>query len=931
MDDIQSYTDKLRKTYRHSLDVVLPFTNQEAVVYCNDEEFESLLDKKHSVKDLQTCIYLLERHIDLQQEIIQGLTHLQDLHKYDEQTSEYNTITDKLLTAQNKLAMLRSRAVRCLTKQIQQRCGDANMQLPRWSTSTEKDISRDSVSDPCPNGTITQQTENHSDEITTIVKSENLTSTNYENLNGLEKTSQENVDFERSNNVNENNRHFQDAIDGIENHQSENPDEQGFNGSDTANGSQLLNEDKLLLEAEASARIATNSLQENQVVESPQTGFTTSVSETRKDEMNKTVTDETLSETLSLIESDNCKRMKTDFENTNEGKVNNSEQHSIEPRREDTSVQLFLNVSKSSQNDREASHVSSRHHLEPVEEKVTVEVLQSSVVDEVNYAEYNASKFVEKKKEEEVTSSMSNTKTMSWDPSLLIKRILGKVKPIKTGQLDTSDDEVIHMAGYLEKLPVNKKKATLLKSWRKRYFKIFNGKLFYFEDHRSAAPISFIKLGGCTVSEMGNKCLEVVEDEESGGKVLIIRCGTWPELQDWRRALESEAKTKIKQQHFELVQEKKPMIIIDLGSSSIKAGFLEEQTWPQVILPSVYAVNRDDSKHRFYGYEALNPLVRNSARLVYPLRSPLTIGKSLLDPNDLIGFLEIIFKELQVDLNNYQIVMTTPVNLRDQDKERLVEILFDYFQVGAVYMKCQTILSMYSYSSTCGIIVNIGDHIDVVPVEEGYVVESGVKSLPFGGGLATDHFSRLMASSGYRYFTEVESYIAEYLKVKTCYVSADFAKETEEFSEIDCLTVDMSEFDLPSGDKFVTVAKERFTAFEGLFQPDLWGKDTPGLPDLVYDAVMACSIDSRKELCRNIFLSGATTKIPGFMERLQTELRRKFPSSLVIQIHAAPDRQFAAFIGAAVLASLETFQDLCITRDEWEETGPELLKKWDGV
>ena len=49
------------------------------------------------------------------------------------------------------------------------------------------------------------------------------------------------------------------------------------------------------------------------------------------------------------------------------------------------------------------------------------------------------------------------------------------------------------------------------------------------------------------------------------------------------------------------------------------------------------------------------------------------------------------------------------------------------------------------------------------------------------------------------------------------------------------------------------------------------------------------------------------------------------------QVHASPDRQFAAFIGAAVLASLESFHDLCISREDWEENGPELLKKWDGV
>ena len=47
-------------------------------IYTNDIFISALL----AMQDLQACIYLLERHIDLQQEIIQGLTNLQELHKY---------------------------------------------------------------------------------------------------------------------------------------------------------------------------------------------------------------------------------------------------------------------------------------------------------------------------------------------------------------------------------------------------------------------------------------------------------------------------------------------------------------------------------------------------------------------------------------------------------------------------------------------------------------------------------------------------------------------------------------------------------------------------------------------------------------------------------------------------------------------------------
>ena len=40
------------------------------------------------------------------------------------------------------------------------------------------------------------------------------------------------------------------------------------------------------------------------------------------------------------------------------------------------------------------------------------------------------------------------------------------------------------MEGYMEKLPMNKKKATLLKTWKRRYFKAKDGNVYYYEVSR---------------------------------------------------------------------------------------------------------------------------------------------------------------------------------------------------------------------------------------------------------------------------------------------------------------------------------------------------------------------------------------------------------------------------------------------------------------
>lgn len=61
----------------------------------------------------------------------------------------------------------------------------------------------------------------------------------------------------------------------------------------------------------------------------------------------------------------------------------------------------------------------------------------------------------------------------------------------------------------------------------------------------------------------------------------------------------------------------------------------------------------------------------------------------------------------------------------------------------------------------------------------------------------------------------------------------------------------------------VTVDTARHRCTEGLFKPSVWGKDNPGIHELTVKAIMACSIDIRKQMCRNIYLSGGGSMSKG--------------------------------------------------------------------
>ena len=47
-----------------------------------------------------------------------------------------------------------------------------------------------------------------------------------------------------------------------------------------------------------------------------------------------------------------------------------------------------------------------------------------------------------------------------------------------------------------------------------------------------------------------------------------------------------------------------------------------------------------------------------------------------------------------------------------------------------------------------------------------------------------------------------------------------------------------------------------------------------------------------------------------------------------LQIHAAPQRYHAAFIGACALAGMNVFEQSCISAQEWTKQGADVLRKW---
>ena len=90
---------------------------------------------------------------------------------------------------------------------------------------------------------------------------------------------------------------------------------------------------------------------------------------------------------------------------------------------------------------------------------------------------------------------------------------------------------------------------------------------------------------------------------------------------------------------------------------------------------------------------------------------------------------------------------------------------------------------------------------------------------------------------------------------------------------------------------------------------------------------MKCDLDIRRDLYGNVVMSGGTTMYPGIADRMQKELTALAPTSMKVKIVAPPERKYSVWIGGSILASLSTFQQMWVSKQEYDESGPAIVHR----
>jgi len=275
-----------------------------------------------------------------------------------------------------------------------------------------------------------------------------------------------------------------------------------------------------------------------------------------------------------------------------------------------------------------------------------------------------------------------------------------------------------------------------------------------------------------------------------------------------------------------------------------------------------------------------------------------------------------VYTELNVNQDQHPVLLTeAPLNPR-LNRGKAAEIFFETFNVPALYVQVQAILSLYASGRTTGVVLDSGDGVtNAVPIYEGFILPHAITRIDVAGRDVTEYLQLLLRKAGHNFHTSAELEVVKDIKEKMCYVAFNIEKSESDLED----TEPEAQYTLPDGNQ-ILLGAEKFRAPEVLFNPGLLGLEYVGIHQCLVNSISKCDMDIRRSLFTDIIMSGGSTMFDGLGDRLLSEVRKLAPSTK-IKILAPPDRTISAWIGGSILASLATFKKMWVTRREYDEFG----------
>ncbi|KAL3089937.1 hypothetical protein niasHS_006389 [Heterodera schachtii] len=321
---------------------------------------------------------------------------------------------------------------------------------------------------------------------------------------------------------------------------------------------------------------------------------------------------------------------------------------------------------------------------------------------------------------------------------------------------------------------------------------------------------------------------------------------------------------------------------------------------------------------------------------------------------------------LGAESREHGVLFTEPPWNPKEKRQRLTELVFEKYGVPAYYLAKNAVLAAFASGRTAGLVIDSGSsHTSAVPVYDGYCITNSVVKSPVGGDFVVDQCRKMLVKEGvdivpyYKVASKKEvkegdapiwtpranlpAVTQSYENFMGSQVVEDMIQSILQLCEapIDYEFMDKLpavQYGFPCGyrrDFHAERAKIPEALFDLKHATDISETERATLMSVSQVALTSCNtcdIDIRPSLYSNLIVTGGNSLIVGFTDRLNHDLAQKCPSTIKIRVSnpnysTSTERRFGAWIGGSIVSSLGTFQQLWISKGEYEETGKSIVER----
>uniref|UniRef100_A0A2K5NK32 Actin-like protein 6B n=1 Tax=Cercocebus atys TaxID=9531 RepID=A0A2K5NK32_CERAT len=396
-------------------------------------------------------------------------------------------------------------------------------------------------------------------------------------------------------------------------------------------------------------------------------------------------------------------------------------------------------------------------------------------------------------------------------------------------------------------------------------------------------------------------------------------------------------------------------LVFDIGSFSVRAGYAGEDC-PKADFPTTVGLlaaeeggglelEGDKEKKGKIFHIDTNALhvPRDGAEVMSPLKNGMIEDwecfRAILD--------HTYSKHVKSEPNLHPVLMSeAPWNTRPSPG-RTDRLMFEQYNIPAFFLCKTAVLTAFANGRSTGLVLDSGaTHTTAIPVHDGYVLQQGGERVrnPLAGiscragNSARKEPVREGAPPNWKKKEKLPQVSKSWHNYMCNEVIQDFQASVLQVSDSPydeqvAAQMPTVHYEMPNGYN-TDYGAERLRIPEGLFDPSnvkgLSGNTMLGVGHVVTTSIGMCDIDIRPGLYGSVIVTGGNTLLQGFTDRLNRELSQKTPPSMRLKLIASNstmERKFSPWIGGSILASLGTFQQMWISKQEYEEGGKQCVER----